>query len=75
MENYKGKFKELAKNGKAFAIASAVVLTNFGIGYAVGRGMTEMKISVALRALMEAEPGLEEVFENAMKNVTKQMTE
>ena len=74
MKAYKGKIKELAKNGKVCAIASAVVLTSFGIGYATGGKMTSMKIGWALDAIFKDNPDLEEAMKNAAVKAMDKLT-
>ncbi len=74
MKTYKGKIKELAKNGKVCAVASTIVLTGFGLGYAVGGKMTSMKIGWALDAVFKENPDLEEAMKNAAVKAMDKLT-
>ena len=74
MKVNKGKIKELAKNGKACAVASAVVITSFGIGYVTGGKITSMKIGWALDAVFKVDPSLEEAMKIAAEKAKQMYT-
>lgn len=58
------------ENGKIIATTGCVLIT-LGVGYALGRKHTEIRLSLGLEKVFEKNPEIKTLMENAIKELTK----